>query len=369
MSDQQENEQDVFAKEMNPARDGLMMVAKGYWPEEKLDTFESVLTNFRDQNRKIEFGKHLYFTIGVDRPGLQTPNYERMWPVATWLLDQQQQDGRPYGKIFANRAAAGWLVELWHDGTSRDPLATAEYMDRLFQVLIKHGLQSNAHQKSQDTAVTASHRRLPPEIVAEIIGHKIMSVGYTYRKENNTFIVIHEESELGRIILAIRPDGPYFTAAMPHKIGVGERYIPRPPQDGFQLMDDGTARFGKLARMIHEEITGEIEKNYMMGLWPLPKVGDGDTAVPTSNDSSLTPKERKYRSELLKILKQYFNNEEDLKALYFDLGWTYSQFESGGIDAQARALVERCFREARQNELVDLIAQHRPNIEVPKSTE
>ncbi|WP_420632042.1 hypothetical protein [Candidatus Leptofilum sp.] len=94
-----------------------------------------------------------------------------------------------------------------------------------------------------------------------------------------------------------------------------------------------------------------------------------DTAVPTSNDSPFTPEERKYRSELLNILKQHFNNEEDLRTLYFELGWMYSQFESGGIDTQARALVEKYFREGQQNELVDLIVQHRPKIKLPKPPE
>lgn len=94
-----------------------------------------------------------------------------------------------------------------------------------------------------------------------------------------------------------------------------------------------------------------------------------DTAVSIPNDSTLTPEDQKYRSELLKILKQYFNDEEDLRILYFELGWTYGKFESGGTDTQARALVERCFREARQNELADLITQHRSNIKLPKSPE
>jgi len=93
-----------------------------------------------------------------------------------------------------------------------------------------------------------------------------------------------------------------------------------------------------------------------------------DTAVSTPNDSVLTAEEREYRSELLKILRRNFG-EGDLKMLYFELGWEYGQFESGGKDAQARALVEKCFREARQNELVDLIAQYRPKITLPKSLE
>ncbi|MCA9955292.1 MAG: hypothetical protein KC434_11270 [Anaerolineales bacterium] len=153
MNNQQRNEQNVFAKELNPERSGLTVVAKGHWPEGKLDGFKSVLINFSDQNRKIEFGENLYFTIGVDRPGLKTPNDERMWPVATWLVDDQQQSGRPNGKIFTNRTSAGWLVELWHDGTSKNPAATEEYLGQLFQILVEHGLQSNIQQLKQGTDI------------------------------------------------------------------------------------------------------------------------------------------------------------------------------------------------------------------------
>jgi hypothetical protein len=93
-----------------------------------------------------------------------------------------------------------------------------------------------------------------------------------------------------------------------------------------------------------------------------------DTAVPTPNDSTLTPKELKYRSELLKILKRHFD-DNDLKMLYFDLGWEYGDFEYGGKNAQALALVKECFHTARQGELVNLITQYRPKVEVPKPPE
>lgn len=92
-----------------------------------------------------------------------------------------------------------------------------------------------------------------------------------------------------------------------------------------------------------------------------------DAAVPTSNDPPITSEESKYKRELLKKLKQYFNNEEDLRTLYLDLGWTYGQFESGGIDTQARALVEKCFNETKQNKLANFMAQYRPKLKLPKS--
>ena len=275
-----------YYKELSLAIKGLTLVASGRW-EGTLDTLDAVLNQFRDRNKKNEFGLCSWlFDIGALRPFSPKPDHhEYMRPIVTaWIEEQEKVDypDRPYGKVFATRIAKGWRVELWQDGMSSDPAATEGYMQRLFQALVEDGLQPVDTPVSEPVPMAEEkpYHRLPPELVAEIIGHTIMRVGYTYKKEHDTYIVIHEGGELGRIMLSTPLGyGPYFSTAMPHKTGVGEHYIPKPPQDGFQPVDGDTSHFRRLVWMIHEHIIQQIEINDIMDLWPSANVGDGDVSV------------------------------------------------------------------------------------------
>ncbi len=88
-----------------------------------------------------------------------------------------------------------------------------------------------------------------------------------------------------------------------------------------------------------------------------------NTAVPIPNNRELSPEEIDYRNELLNIIKQHFDDEE-LQALYFELGLTYRRFTSGGTYAQAQALVEFCFRHDRVTGLTKALRSSHPNIDL-----
>ena len=134
-----------YYKELSLAIKGLTLVASGRW-EGTLDTLDAVLNQFRDRNKKNEFGLYSWlFDIGALRPFSPKPDHhEYMRPIVTaWIKEQEKVDypDRPYGKVFATRIAKGWRVELWQDGMSSDPAATEGYMQRLFQALVEDGLQ------------------------------------------------------------------------------------------------------------------------------------------------------------------------------------------------------------------------------------
>ncbi|MCL4872373.1 MAG: hypothetical protein KJ063_25710 [Anaerolineae bacterium] len=219
------------------------------------------------------------------------------------------------------------IIELVKLGNQTRFIATANDRDRdrLFQLIEK--LESFLYPANMENL----HHRLEPTLVTEIIGRRIMSVGYTYQLENDTFIVIHEGHELGRILLSTQRPGLYFEYSMPSQTGVGERYVPRSPQDGFQPVDDDTMRFRELIHMIHEDVIGQIELNDMRGRWTSPQTDKiaGDTAVTRQNEQST-------ETENTAIEVRLPSRRSDLKKwqqvwqkiqTYVDAGWNANDIE------------------------------------------
>ena len=138
----------VFANETSQTRYGLSLWGHTLWPSDDISAFESSLINGNSIYSKVPFGKGFYFTIGANVTGDSRRHFEMMWPVATWILDSDDQSCRPYGKIFATKELVGWYISFWYDANSLAPQATSDYYDGLNDYLRDFGtvyLQGGEH--------------------------------------------------------------------------------------------------------------------------------------------------------------------------------------------------------------------------------